>query len=241
MNTSHTRMDVGRAYGAARKLLADPDDLPQVFTLIESLSGGTLVRILERMSKSESGRKLLAEKPDIVPMLVDREALRRLPEGTLGRAYLAFVERENISAEGIRAAADKGMKEWGHLPSELGWTHARMRDTHDLFHAAVGYQGDVLGELALLAFMLGQAFNPAVAVIVVIGLAKTLDKPDAKTVIYDGFRRGKKAKFLTEQAWESMLELPLEEVRRRLSLEGTPQYTRLNSSEIKMRAAAATA
>lgn len=241
MNTSQPRMDVGRAYGAARKLLADPDDLPQVFTLIESFSGGTLARVLGRLEKSETGRKLLAEKPDIVPLLVDREALRRLPEGTLGRAYLAFVESENISAEGIRAAADQGMKEWGHLPSELGWIHARMRDTHDLFHAAVGYQGDVLGELSLLAFMLGQAFNPAVAVIVVIGLAKTLDRADAKMVIYDGFRRGKKAKFLTEQAWESMLDLPLEEVRRRLSLEASPQYTRVNSSEIKMAPTAAVA
>lgn len=238
MSTSHTRMDIGRAYGAAQKLLADPDDLPQVFTLIESLSGGTLARILERMNTSESGQKLLAEKPDIVPMLVNREALRRLPEGTLGRAYLAFVESENISAEGIRAAADQGMKEWGHLPPDLGWMHARMRDTHDLFHAAVGYQGDVLGELALLAFMLGQAFNPAVAVIVVIGLVKMYDKPEVAKVIYDGFRRGKKAKFLTDQPWETMLELPLEEVRRRLSLEGTPQYTRLNSSELKMAVAA---
>lgn len=239
MGTSHTRMDFGRAYEAARKLIANPDDLPQVFTIIESLSGGTLERMVEQLKRRETGRKLLEDKPDIVPMLVDREALRRLPEGTLGRAYLAFVEKENISAEGIRAAAGQGLSEWEHLPPELAFMHARLRDTHDLYHAAVGYQGDVLGETALLAFTLGQTFNPAVAFIVLIGIAKTLDKPEARKVIMDGYRRGQKAALLAAQPWESMLAMPLEDVRRRLLLESTPEYTRINSSEIKTVAVAA--
>jgi len=241
MGTSHSRMDFGRAYRAARKLFANPDDLPQVFTIIESLSGGTLDRTLKRMSASEAGRKLLAEKPDIVPLLVDREALRNLPAATLGRAYLAFVEKENISAEGLLAAAEQGIEAWAHLPPELAWMHARLRDTHDLFHAAVGYQGDVLGELALLAFTLGQVFNPAIAFIILIGLFKTIHEPEARKVIWDGYRRGAKARLLIAQPWESMLELPLDEVRRRLSLEETPQYTRINSADVKAAAAAAAA
>ena len=34
-----------RALRAAKTLAADPDDLPQVFTIIESLSGRTLQRL----------------------------------------------------------------------------------------------------------------------------------------------------------------------------------------------------
>ncbi|MDI3283166.1 Coq4 family protein [Polyangium sp. 15x6] len=239
MAKSHTRIELDRALRAARILAADPDDLPQVFTIIEALSGGTLQRIADRMAKSETGRKLLAERKDIVDVLADREALARLPEGSLGRAYLAFVERENISADGIREAAVRGTTGRTPFPEPIEWVHGRMRDTHDLWHAAVGYQGDVLGETALLAFTLAQTYNPAIALIVAIGLVKTLGKPEARSVILDGFRRGRKAAWLPEQDWASMLALPVDEVRRRLSLEAPPHYKRVNSTELRAAAAAA--
>jgi ubiquinone biosynthesis protein COQ4 len=229
-----------RAVRAARVLAADPDDLPQVFTIIESFSGDTLTRIARRMSASEAGRRLLAARPDVVGRLADRAALARLPEGTLGRAYLAFVEREKISAEGIRAAADRGMEHADELPPPLDWVHARMRDTHDLWHAATGYSGDVLGEVALLAFTFAQTWNPGVALILAVGVGKTLgfaDGPAARRTILDGFRRGRKAAWLPAQDWESMLELSVEDVRRRLSLEAPPRYTEVRSVEIKARAA----
>ena len=49
-----------RALRAARILAADPDDLPQVFTIIESLSCDTIERLAARMAKSEGGRRLLS-------------------------------------------------------------------------------------------------------------------------------------------------------------------------------------
>lgn len=238
----NTQFAPRRALRAARILAADPDDLPQVFTIIESLSGDTLDRIAERMSRSESGRRLLATKPDMVDRLADRAALAKLPEGSLGRAYLAFVERENISAEGIREAGEKGMTSHDPLPAPLDWVHARMRDTHDLWHAAVGYSGDVLGETALLAFTFAQTWNPAIGLIIAIGLSKTINAPNgggaiARKTILDGFRRGLKAEWLPAQEWESMLALPVTEVRRRLSLDSPPEYTEIRSSEIKAQAA----
>jgi ubiquinone biosynthesis protein COQ4 len=231
---AHTQFAPRRALRAARILASDPDDLPQVFTIIESLSFDTLHRIGERMKQTEVGRRMVAARPDIVERLADRAALARLPEGTLGRAYLAFVERENISAEGIRAAHDKGKTDHLPLPESLEWVHSRMRDTHDLWHAAVGYHGDVLGETSLLAFTFAQTWNPAIGLILAIGLAKTIGvAPEARKTILDGFRRGKKAAWLPGQDWESMLALPLEEVRRRLSLEASPVYTPIRSWELK--------
>jgi len=228
-----------RALRAARILAADPDDLPQVFTIIESLSGDTLQRIARRWRKSESGRRILQQRPDVVQRLADRASLAQLPEGSLGRAYLDFVTRENISADGIRDAAVRGMPHLSELPAPLDYVHDRMRDTHDLWHAAVGYHGDVLGETALLAFTFAQTWNPAIALILAIGLVKTIGAPEARHVILDGFRRGVKAAWLPEQEWESMLSLPLDEVRRRLSLESPPVYTPIRSSELKAQRAAA--
>lgn len=225
-----------RALRAARVLANDPDDLPQVFTIIESLSGDSLDRIARRMRRSETGRRVLATRPDVVGLLADRAALARLPEGSLGRAYLAFVLRENISAEGIRAAATKGMEHVSELPAPLDFVHQRMRDTHDLWHAVTGYSGDVLGETALLAFTFAQTWNPGIALVLAIGLAKTIGGEhgkDARKTILEGFRRGREAAWLPGQEWESMLALPVDEVRRRLRVDAPPVYTEIRSWELK--------
>ncbi len=239
MEPSFSYFDPKRAFRAARALVANPDDLPQVFAIIESLQGKNLQRLHKRMSETESGVRLLKSRPDIVALLADRAALARLPEGSLGRAYLAFVESENISAEGIRAADREGMTESGPLPAPFDFVHARMRDTHDLWHAAIGYGGDVLGEAALLAFILAQIKGRAIALIVGIALLKTKGRPDARRVIFDGFRRGQKAAWLPAQEWETLLALPVEEVRSRLGLGSPPVYTRVRSSDLREQQAAA--
>ena len=105
---TYLQFDPLRALRAARVVADDPDQLPEVFAIIESLSVDTLQRIGRRMTRSETGRRLLDERPDIVAKLADREALAKLPAGSLGRTYLAFVEREKISADGIREAAASG-------------------------------------------------------------------------------------------------------------------------------------
>jgi ubiquinone biosynthesis protein COQ4 len=238
---AHSKFMLRRAFRAARRLAEDPDDLPQVFTVIESLSGSTIDRIARRFGASERGRRLIAARPDIVPTLADREALAKLPAGSLGRAYLAFVENENISAQGIRDAAATGMTMENNLPAPLDWIHARLRDTHDLWHAATGYQGDVLGEAALLGFILAQTKNPGVALIIAIALVKLRNTPAARTLILDGVRRGLRADWLSDQPWEELLALPVEDVRRRLKLDPPPVYTPVRTSQLRageMRAAA---
>jgi ubiquinone biosynthesis protein COQ4 len=234
---ARAQFDLPRAFRAIRALAADPNDLPQVFTILEALSGNTLERVGRRMIRDEGGRRLIEARSDIVERLADRAALARLPEGSLGRAYLAFVERENISADGIRRAAREGMTQRASLPAPLDWVHARMRDTHDLWHAAVGYSGDVLGEIALLAFILAQTWNPAIALILAVALGKTVRFPSggaaARSTILDGFRRGFRAQWLPAQDWEAMLALPVEEVRGRLGLEAPPVYLELRSAPPK--------
>jgi len=222
-----------RALRAARRLAADPDDLPQVFTIIESLAFNTLERTVRRMAADPRGRPLLSARPDIVQKLSDRAALSRLPEGSLGRAYLEFVERENISAEGIRVAAEQGMRDADALPAPLDWMSRRMRDTHDLWHVVTGYSGDVLGETSLLAFTFTQTWSPGVALILAIGLVKTLGGLSARRTILDGFMRGLRSEWLPAQDWEGLLALPLLDVRTRLSIGEPPVYTPISSAEIK--------
>jgi ubiquinone biosynthesis protein COQ4 len=221
--------EAGRALSA---LLRDPDDLPQVFRLMESISGTAPWRLLRAFKRTEMGARLMRERRDIVPILADRAALRRLPEGSLGRAYLAFVESEGISAEGIRdASITSGVTH--DKPDELGYLQARMRDTHDLWHAATGYKGDLVGELSLLAFYLGQNWHSGIALIVVAGLLKGFHTAGSNHVVIDGLRRGFRAEFMPPQDWESLLPLPLTEVRARLKLGDAPVYTPIRTTELR--------
>jgi ubiquinone biosynthesis protein COQ4 len=232
------KFEAPKGLRAARALLANPDDLPQVFTLLEALSGDTLPRLERRLGSSETGRRLLKERPDIVRLLDDREALRRLPSGSLGRAYLAFVESENISAAGIKEAAAQGIQGRDELPPGQAYVHQRMRDTHDLWHAVTGYKGDVLGETALLAFTLAQTHNPGIFLLVALGLFKTLGAPAARALIIEGFRRGRRAAWLPEQEWEAMLALPVQDVRDMLRVGIVPVYEPIRSADLRAAAAA---
>jgi len=225
------RYDVVRAGRALAALLRDPDDLPQVFTLIDSMSGTAPARLLLGFRRRESGARLLRDRPDIGARLADRDALRALPAGSLGRAYLAFVEREGISAEGIRKASESS-EATGYASDEMNFLRSRMRDTHDLWHAVTGYQGDVLGELALLAFTLGQHWNSAIAAIVGAGILKGFSR-GATPFVWEGFRRGRAAAWFPAQDWESMLALPLEDVRKRLQVGAPPVYEPLRTAELR--------
>jgi ubiquinone biosynthesis protein COQ4 len=232
-----------RAVRAIRALLRNPEDLPQVFTIIEALSGPAPARLEARFRGTPTGKRLLGAQPDIVAILEDREGLRRLPAGSLGRAYLAFVESENISAAGIRAASAEG----GFRPvrsSEHEFVKARMRDTHDLWHALTGYRGDLVGEAVLLSFLFAQTWNPGVAFIVATALVKAHGQPDRarrselRRLIVDGFRRGRAAAWLPDQEWEALLPLPLDEVRRRLGIEPPPPYATVRPADLRAGAAA---
>jgi ubiquinone biosynthesis protein COQ4 len=226
--------DLPRASRALSALLKDPDDLPQVFKLIDSISLTAPHRLWLGFRRTESGRRMLERRPDIVPILSDREALRRLPAGSLGRAYLDFVESEGISADGIKTASIEA-NAYRARHEDFLYLHTRMRDTHDLWHALTGYKGDVLGELALLAFTLGQHWNTGVAMIIGAALLKGWSG-ELSAMVRDGHRRGRAAAWLPAQDWESLLPLPLETVRARLAIEAPPIYVPLRTSELRAQA-----
>jgi ubiquinone biosynthesis protein COQ4 len=227
-----------RALHALGNLLRDPDDLPQVFTVIQALSGDTPERIVRRLRADPVGARLLRDRADIVPRLADRAALRALPEGSLGRAYLAFLESEGISAEGLIAASEAGRAAVDDDATDAAWMHRRMRDTHDLWHAVTGYRGDVLGEAALLGFLLAQTGNPGVGLIVATALLRAAREPSARRLIVEGFRRGRRAAWLPAVEWEALLALPLADVRARLCVDAPPSYVPVRSAELKARLAA---
>ncbi len=223
-----------KAARAMRELFADPDDTQQVFEIIEAMQGPALVRVRNRLQKSEQGRRLLSEQPDLVPLLQDREALRALPGGSLGRAYLAFVESEGIGADGLVEASDVERRR--DAEAEYLWIRNWLRDSHDLWHAVLGYQGDLVGEAALLAFSHHQTGNIGVGMIATMAWLKIGRVTDrsigARDVIANGRRRAKRMAWFLEVPWHQWLARPLADVRRDLGADRPTQYQPVRSHEV---------
>ena len=215
------------AWKALKRAHADPDDTRSVFELLDALSGSSYQRDFRRFARSEAGRAVLAEKRDLLETLRDRAYLESLPEGSLGRTYAEFTEREQISPDGLVEASGG---EWN--PTDGDEDHARFmaryRDMHDLEHVVTGYGRDLRGEGALLAFDLAQSWSLGLALIV--GLDLLGSDREQWRLVREGWRRGKQAAWMIEQDWEALLPLPLDEVRDQMAVGDLPDYREIRSA-----------
>jgi ubiquinone biosynthesis protein COQ4 len=219
------------AFRALLALAKDPDDLPTVFKVIENLPGRAPYRLIARMKASPNGARLLATRPDLAARLADRAALHALPAGTLGRAYAEFCDRAGITPQGIIDASMVGMSAAPRYSEDIEFTQERMRDTHDLWHVVTGYGTDVVGELALLAFTVAQTRHPGIALICALALVYAV--PGVSRVLREGYRRGARAAWFPDVAWEELLDRPLDEVRARLGIGALPVYTPMTSDALR--------
>ncbi|MBW2405431.1 MAG: hypothetical protein JRF42_16955 [Deltaproteobacteria bacterium] len=162
--------------------------------------------------------------------------LRALPAGSLGRAYLAFVQSEGITADGLVSAST--IERGGDENAELRWIKDWLRDTHDLWHAVLGYQGDLVGEAALLAFSHHETRNIGVAMIAMVAWLKlgriTDPRVHARRAIFDGRRRAKQTAWFVGMPWHQWLARPVEEVRRELRVDSLVDYQPVRSHEVDM-------
>jgi ubiquinone biosynthesis protein COQ4 len=217
-----------RALRNIRALIRNPDDTPKVFEIIDALSGNAGEKSFQRFRSSETGRRILAERRNLLQTLDDRERLLALPPGTLGRTYAEFATREQITGQGLADASLTGRRV--ELDPERQLFYERLRDMHDLWHVATGYGRDLVGEAALLAFSYAQTRNRGVGFIVAVAWLRSRGEMSfARPLIVEGFRRGRRARWLPAEDWESLLEQPLSTVRAKLELGDPPAYVPLRS------------
>src|SRR5688572_13931947 len=89
-----------RASASALATLArDPGRLDQVLVFAQAINAGAIARNARRIETTAEGRALFAERPRIDREHVDFDALRRLPDGTLGREYARFLDDNGITPE----------------------------------------------------------------------------------------------------------------------------------------------
>lgn len=205
-----------RALRALRRLLREPERTENAFEVIAALDPDLMERGLAVMLSHPEGRRLFVERPCLLDRLRDRDALGRLPEGSLGRAYLAHLERYGLdpgklvalgrSYQGEIRAEDEGVR-WFADRSELG---------HDLWHVLTGYGADPLGETALLWFSFGAFAGRGNALLMIGAALRTwreggLDWP---LHLARAWQRGRSAGCLAALPFERLLAEPLDDVRK---------------------------
>lgn len=212
-----------------RKLIADKEDTEQVFHIINALNGNHLWQEMNAFAATEQGKALIKKRQHLPPLLDDHDSIRRLPAGTVGRAYIDFMEREGLSAQGLVDESNKFFdKSYGDL---VEWYGHRKRDTHDLFHVLSGYGRDALGEASLLAFTHGQSGGGRGVIFIAYMGSRQVRKAappgvDVMACFHEGRRNGKAAKKIIEQDILALLEEPLDAARDRLGIKKPVAYRR---------------
>jgi ubiquinone biosynthesis protein COQ4 len=205
------------------KLIRNKEDTRQVFEVLQALAGRSSKRLFTRFIRTPYGRRVVTEPVKLEEILGDRERLRALPEGSLGRTYLAFMEGENLTPDGLLDSAEeagidfRGETQFPHFRRMFLHTSV----SHDLWHVLTGYGRDALGELCNLVFTRTQTFNPGLRLIIAIGiLAQKLDAPNLPILACarEARRMGTGVDFIQQHDVEALLPLPLAEVRRRLNI-----------------------
>ncbi len=229
MAPSRNRIQPLVAARALRRLIANPENTHEVFTIIRALSGPALQNGYVRFCQTEVGRKVLHEEIDLLDTLTDREALAELPRDSLGRHYLHFVSSEGLTADGLVEASAEN--EFQSMDSGLARFGERQRDMHDLWHTLTQYGRDELGEACLLAFTYAQTRNRGVGVICLAGCAKLAKFYGAGVyrAAWHAYRDGRRAAWLPGQDWEALLTQPIDNVRTALNLTAPHDYQELRA------------
>jgi ubiquinone biosynthesis protein COQ4 len=222
------------AIRAVRRLIANPDDTAQVFKIIRALTGNSFERLYQRVLEDPMGRQILEERRDILTVLKDRDRLRELADGTLGREYARFLDTEYIDAEGLVHASEDIDDPSIFLDERAQVLSRRLRDSHDLWHVVTGYKRDIFGELALLSFTYRQTGNHGIGFIVFIASLRLWHEGhrEALQLIWNAWWRSRSAAFFPAADWEGLLSMPLAEVRRILQVGETPVYTPMFSEAV---------
>ncbi len=198
-----------------------------VFRLLRPFHGPAFESIYARCMADPTARRLLEEGRSLHPLLLDHERLRALPDGTLGREYLRFMETNGIDIVSFTEASLRHMAREDYATDE-GWALAnRLRDCHEIVHVISGYGTDVLGEMCELVFNLREDPRPRAAWLAVrtnIVKFRRLGAHHAEATIREAYRRGQRAGLVVGADWETMIDWPLQRVREQLGIDAPPAY-----------------
>ena len=200
-------------------------DLTQGVAFLRATEGQSARRAFDHFRATPIGREVLVRQVSLRDHLVNRDSLVTAPAGSLGRAYLDFMERENIS---VPSLLDLATSDPTPPMTAEDWLFAeRSHVMHDLWHVVTGYGPDSLGEVCILAVRSAQMRHVGVWLLCLFGMLKVageLGGRQVRAAVREAYARGRRATWLYGVDWEAMLTEPLDVVRARLRLAPAKHY-----------------
>jgi ubiquinone biosynthesis protein COQ4 len=214
------RRDWRTAFDAIRKLLANGDDTTQVFRIMRALNVGNAPMNYARLIATSQGGRLACEQVELAERLSDASFIAHFAPGTVGAAYRHFLETTGYSADGLVQVSQVIREDQVRHP--YAWFGRRVRDTHDIWHVLTGYKADEsLGEACLVAFSYAQVGGLGWAFIGGAAALKSLRVTRGTLfarAVWEGYRHGRRAKWISGEDYEALLAEPLDAARARLGI-----------------------
>lgn len=156
-----------------------------------------------------------------LPATVKIEELSECSQGTLGHGFYHLITDNNFDVEVIDPSTLFGPLGATLSPSE--WMNRRVLQLHDVWHIAGEFGQNSEGEIGISGFQLAQLgqqysanFLATITFMAVMQFPSAIDHIFSHTM--DGWRRGRQTPPLALVAWESMWDIPLDQLRRDLSV-----------------------
>ncbi|KAL9935417.1 hypothetical protein V8E36_005765 [Tilletia maclaganii] len=223
--------------GSALASLHNPARADMIATLSETSGEPFLPQLRDQMLASAEGRGLLVDQPKISSKTVSMDALRALPDGSLGRAYVDWLDWCGVTPD-TRAPV-----QYVDDP-ELRYVMQRYRECHDLYHLLCLMPTSLLGETVVKYFELAHFDLPVALLSSIGGPIRLITSPNENTrkqvldplftkLIPWAVRNGSSVKPLIGIRWEDRWEQDLGELRRELGFDDPPvrvEYERKRKS-----------
>ncbi|KAJ4298587.1 Ubiquinone biosynthesis protein [Collariella sp. IMI 366227] len=215
------------AIGSGLMSLRDPRRGDLIAAFAEATATPYFIyRLRDAMLASPTGRRILRDRPRITSTSLNLPYLRSLPANTVGRTYVAWLDREGVSPD--TRAAVRYIDD-----AECAYVMQRYRECHDFYHALTGLPVVREGEVALKAFEFANTLLPMTGMSVFA--AGTMKKSErerfAGIYLPWALRNGLRAKEVINVYWEEQLERDVGELRRELRVEPPPDLRDIRKRE----------
>ncbi|GKU04311.1 unnamed protein product [Fusarium langsethiae] len=185
-----------------------------------------IYRLRDAMLADPTGRRILRARPRISSKTLSLDALRAMPENSVGRAYVGWLDREGVSPD-TRAPVRYIDNE------ECAYVMQRYRECHDFYHALTGLPIVREGEVALKAFEFANTLLPMTGLS--IFAAATMKRSErqrfASTYLPWALKNGARSKEIINVFWEERLEEDVNNVRKELGIEQPPDMRDIRKRE----------
>lgn len=176
------------------------------------LDSETYAALAKKWRTTEEGRAFLDERPTLQGADLDLLALENMPAGTLGYEFIQYFRKNNISPF-VTAFP---------INNDVDFLSKRYRETHDIFHLLTGYGTDVIGEMELQAFVMGNLKMRQTWMILAFGCFEVLKMNGIKgytnylSRLRAAYERGARSREMLSVRYENMWSKPVTEIAQNL-------------------------